>query len=76
MLNGPFAVAVEVSDAKIIRSTLEFVLGYAPPPNQPSVLFDLPEKKPLTTVNGPLATADDVSDAKIIRLTVDNAAAP
>jgi hypothetical protein len=69
-LNGPLAVAVAVSVAYVMRSTLD--CWGCPPPNQLYVLPSLVDAKLyLAEVNGPLELAVAVSVTYVTRFTVD-----
>jgi hypothetical protein len=59
--SGPLVLAVLVSVAYVIRSTVDTMIGEAPglipPPNQPYVLSDDAVKPCLIVLNGPLVLA-------------------
>jgi hypothetical protein len=65
-------LAVAVSVAYVIRSTVDTVAGLWPPPNQPSFVVPVAANKNLAKLNGPLAEAVFVSVAYVIRSTEDN----
>jgi hypothetical protein len=69
-LSGPRTLAVAVSVAYVIRSTIEFRLS-VPPPNQPSVVLPAAAKLCLVRLSGPRTLAVAVSVAYVIRCTVE-----
>ena len=71
-LSGPRTLAVAVSVANVIRSTVDAVpVAPVPPPNQPSVKLPAADKRCLAKLSGPRTLAVAVSVAYVIRYTVD-----